>query len=37
MRVAADAMTWESRLTRVDAIVRDALAGAPFAPGATSR
>jgi glycosyltransferase involved in cell wall biosynthesis len=37
MRAAADAMTWRARLTRVDRIVADALAGRPFDPPPVSR
>ena len=37
MRAAADAMTWNARLTRVDAIVADALAGRAFDPPPVSR
>jgi hypothetical protein len=37
MRAAADAMTWDARLTRVDRIVKDALAGLPFNPPPVSR
>ena len=37
MRAAADAMTWNARLTRVDAIVADALAGRTFDPPPVSR
>ena len=36
-RKAADAMTWDARLTRVEGIVRDALAGRPFQPPAVTR
>lgn len=37
MRAAADAMTWNARLTRVDAVIADALAGRPFDPPPVSR
>lgn len=37
MRAAADAMTWDARLTRVDRIVQDALAGLPFNPPSVPR
>ena len=37
MRAAADAMTWDARLARVDRIVKDALAGLPFNPPPVSR
>jgi hypothetical protein len=37
MRAAADAMTWQARLTRVDQIVADALAGRAFDPPPVSR
>jgi hypothetical protein len=37
MRVAAKAMTWDARLTRVRGIVADALAKRPFDPPAVPR
>jgi hypothetical protein len=37
MRAAADAMTWNARLARVDRIVADALAGRTFDPPPVSR
>jgi glycosyltransferase involved in cell wall biosynthesis len=37
MRAAADAMTWDARLHRVESIVTGALAGRPFAPPPVSR
>jgi len=37
MRAAAEAMTWQARLTRVDQIVADALAGRAFDPPPVSR
>ncbi len=37
MRAAAEAMTWDARLQRVEGIVADALAGRPFNPPPVAR
>ncbi|HEY3933864.1 MAG TPA: hypothetical protein VGL65_04535 [Gemmatimonadales bacterium] len=37
MRAAADLMTWDARLLRIETIVADALAGRPFTPPPVSR